>query len=476
MKNNLVLALIHGIFYDKITFQSLKHHLEINNINYDVIFIERPHYLNMKVKLQREEEVEAIIKEIQKNANNRKIILLGHSLGGLICFLIAAKLKSEVIGIISIDAPYYFRTNILNAEQLDDSLLSGEIVPDLNKYIENNRAHLLKAASIDIDLYNGIEIIDCLQEIQQRVCIIHGLNDHVVSVRQAKKIDEYVGNCELHLIDNSHNGIIEDANCYIAIIKTFIERVINSMENNNFNSHATEYSNWSTTRNVNYSRAFFDFMGIGNINEILDVACGSGDFLIANNARITKGTGIDSSTNLISIAKQKAKEKGVENLEFIEGDFNTYIFQQKFDVVTCRMALHHFQDINRTIYLMKNVASDCVCIQDILGFESAKVQDFMQKMEKLIDSSHIQMWTQKAIESAFITNGIEIEKCDVLEMNVELETYMKHSTQTEKDIVELNQHMQEGLDDMEIAQYLYKKNDKIYFKRKVLLLCGKKCD
>lgn len=476
MKNNLVLALIHGIFFDKTTFQSLKHHLEINNINCDVIFIERPHYLNIKVKLQREEEIEAIIKEIQKKANNRKIVLLGHSLGGLICFLLAATLKSEVIGIISIDAPYYFRTHILDEEQLDGSLICGKIAPDLKKYIEKNRAHLLKAALIDIDLYNGIKIIDCLKEIQQRACIIHGLNDRVVSVRQAKKIEEYVEECELHLLDSSHNGIIEDASCYIAIIKSFIERVVNSMKNNNFNSHATEYANWSTTRNIDYSRAFFDFMGIGSINEILDVACGSGDFLIANNTRIIKGTGIDSSAKLISIAKEKVKEKGVENLKFIEGDFNAYIFQQKFDVVTCRMALHHFQDINRAIYLMKNVASDCVCMQDILGFESTKVQNFMQKMERFIDSSHVQMWTQKEIESAVRTNGIEIEKCDVLEMDVELEKYMKHSTQTKEDIVELNQHIQEGLEDMEIAQYLYKKNDKIYFKRKVFLLCGKKYD
>ena len=67
--------------------------------------------------------------------------------------------------------------------------------------------------------------------------------------------------------------------------------------------------------------------------KILDVGCGSGRMAVDLAKRGAKVTGIDFSKKMIDMAKAMAEKEGVSsNCKFIQDDFATYKFKEKFDI------------------------------------------------------------------------------------------------------------------------------------------------
>ena len=47
-----------------------------------------------------------------------------------------------------------------------------------------------------------------------------------------------------------------------------------------FDKQALNFSNWSVTKNIEYQKAYFDFCEISEQDNLLDFACGTGEFAI----------------------------------------------------------------------------------------------------------------------------------------------------------------------------------------------------
>ncbi|MGY5862321.1 MAG: class I SAM-dependent methyltransferase, partial [Candidatus Thorarchaeota archaeon] len=63
--------------------------------------------------------------------------------------------------------------------------------------------------------------------------------------------------------------------------------------------------------------------------ELLDIACGAGDHCIEFAKRELKVTGFDISKRLIEVAKERAKEDGIE-VDFLIGDMRKMDFSNRF--------------------------------------------------------------------------------------------------------------------------------------------------
>ncbi len=75
---------------------------------------------------------------------------------------------------------------------------------------------------------------------------------------------------------------------------------------------------------------------------VLDIGCGAGAYAIALAGRAKSVAGIDISPQMIRFAREKAKDRNVENVEFICGDWNGFEikkegYEKKFDVVFAHM-------------------------------------------------------------------------------------------------------------------------------------------
>jgi SAM-dependent methyltransferase len=86
---------------------------------------------------------------------------------------------------------------------------------------------------------------------------------------------------------------------------------------------------------------------IGEADRVLDVGCGSGHLSIEAARRAARGwaTGIDLSRPLIADARARAARDGIQNVEFVLGDAQTYPLERgAFDVVISRTGTMFFAD------------------------------------------------------------------------------------------------------------------------------------
>ncbi len=99
----------------------------------------------------------------------------------------------------------------------------------------------------------------------------------------------------------------------------------------------------------------FNQIGIKKGDKILDVGCGTGRVTyILHSLSETPVIGIDISSNMIDIAKEKYKDESYAT--FICDDFMSYDFNTKFDVIVIYNAFPHFLDVNKlSLSLKKNL-------------------------------------------------------------------------------------------------------------------------
>jgi len=87
---------------------------------------------------------------------------------------------------------------------------------------------------------------------------------------------------------------------------------------------------------------------------ILEIGTGTGSFAIEAAQHCERVIAIDVSTKMLEFAKQKAKLKGVTNVEFYHAGFLTYMHSGKpLDAVVSQLALHHIPDFWKIIALKR---------------------------------------------------------------------------------------------------------------------------
>jgi SAM-dependent methyltransferase len=75
-----------------------------------------------------------------------------------------------------------------------------------------------------------------------------------------------------------------------------------------------------------------------------------------------------------------------------------------FDVVACRIAAHHFEDVERAVREMARVTGDRVVVEDNLFGN-----DRLEEAERLRDPSHVRCYTEDEWVGLFERAGLEVE-------------------------------------------------------------------
>ena len=89
-------------------------------------------------------------------------------------------------------------------------------------------------------------------------------------------------------------------------------------------------------------------VGAGRKDLVLDIACGTGDFSIeALKHGVKQVVGADISENMLAVAREKAKAKGLsDQLDFQFGDSENLTFDSNtFDAVTVAFGVRNFEHL-----------------------------------------------------------------------------------------------------------------------------------
>ena len=80
---------------------------------------------------------------------------------------------------------------------------------------------------------------------------------------------------------------------------------------------------------------------------VLDVGCGCGALSIAVAASSRRVVGLDISSRLLAVARDRIAGGAIENIDFVAGDAQTWTDAQPFDVIVSRFGLMFFDDPER---------------------------------------------------------------------------------------------------------------------------------
>jgi ubiquinone/menaquinone biosynthesis C-methylase UbiE len=140
----------------------------------------------------------------------------------------------------------------------------------------------------------------------------------------------------------------------------------------------------------------------------LDVATGGGHV-----ARRLREAGINVVTTDPAPGMQPDVLCRAEDVPFADGSF---------DVVACRVAAHHFEDVGKAIAEMARVSRDQVIVVD-----NAFLDDAAEEADRVRDPSHVRNYTEDEWRRLFADAGLRVEELRHLDKPIEVEPWLERA-------------------------------------------------
>lgn len=146
-------------------------------------------------------------------------------------------------------------------------------------------------------------------------------------------------------------------------------------------------------------------------DRVLDVACGTGlvSFVVAPYAR--EVVGIDISPGMLAKAREIRHRRDIRNVHFVLGEAHHLPFKDgEFDVVICRLAIHHFLNPIREMREMARVLAvgGRLIVSDTISSEDEREARLHNALERLRDPSHARMLSQAELIQLIESAGLRV--------------------------------------------------------------------
>jgi ubiquinone/menaquinone biosynthesis C-methylase UbiE len=244
-----------------------------------------------------------------------------------------------------------------------------------------------------------------------------------------------------------------------------------------FDKQASNFNNWSVQRNREYLDAYFRFCRMTPEDELLDVACGTGEFALFAAPQVKRAVGVDISDGMLAIGREMLGERGIGNVNLLCHDVMHMPFEEGgFSMVTCRNAFHHMESHCQVVEEMARCCrrGGSVSALDITAYVDPQVNSFFEKLEKLIDVSHCATLTQEMMLEDVQRNGLTIQDTFELEVELSFPEYLSHAAIWPENRAQIERHLEQGLGSQGIARYWQERDGALFFKRKVLAILARR--
>jgi SAM-dependent methyltransferase len=163
--------------------------------------------------------------------------------------------------------------------------------------------------------------------------------------------------------------------------------------------------------------------------KVLDVATGGGHV-----ARRLREEGCTVVTVDPAPGMQPDVVSRAEELPFADGSF---------DVVTCRIAAHHFEDIRRALEEMARVTRRLFVIED-----NVFVDETVEEAERLRDPTHVRCYSEDEWKDMLTDAGLAVEQIEHFERHPDVEDWLARVETPPDDAARVRElladHIQDG--------------------------------
>ncbi len=180
-----------------------------------------------------------------------------------------------------------------------------------------------------------------------------------------------------------------------------------------FSQHADYYAQSSVHAKGQTLQVILDFAAPKGTEKTLDIATGTGFTAFALAPKVSDVVATDLTPEMVAKASELAREQGLNNITFSVAAAEALPFStSSFDLVTCRLAPHHFQDVPeflREVYRVLRTDGS-FCLVDSVSPESEKLIAWQNRVEKLRDDSHVFGYPPSQWDKMIVDAGFEIDE------------------------------------------------------------------
>ena len=147
-------------------------------------------------------------------------------------------------------------------------------------------------------------------------------------------------------------------------------------------------------------------------HHVLDVATGGGHTALLFAPHVEKVVASDLTAPMLDAARNFITPQA-NNVSFEIADAESLPFEDSaFDVVTCRIAPHHFSDIFRFVLESARVlkSGGVLVVQDHVAPAEERAANYVDAFERLRDPSHVRAYSETEWRSAFLDAQLSVEQ------------------------------------------------------------------
>jgi 2-polyprenyl-3-methyl-5-hydroxy-6-metoxy-1,4-benzoquinol methylase len=212
---------------------------------------------------------------------------------------------------------------------------------------------------------------------------------------------------------------------------------------------------------------------------VLDIATGPGYIAEAFAGAAREVIGVDLTDAMLGIAKARTQERGVSNVSFRAADAQSLPFENGvFDVVVCRLALHHLLN---PLQVLREMARVCrtggmVVVEDIFASEHPERAAYQDRWEILRDPSHVRTLALSELLQLFRDAGLETDAVTTADdLTPEVERWLATTKAPPERAIEVRRLLEEDrLHDLSGTRPFQDATGRLFFHARTAILAGRK--
>jgi len=178
-----------------------------------------------------------------------------------------------------------------------------------------------------------------------------------------------------------------------------------------FGPVAAAYTNSAGHANYDALQILVNRVQPRSTDRVLDIATGAGHTAIAFAPYVSQVVAYDLTPQMLEETARNATAKGLNNLTVQEGLAEALPYENgAFEIVTCRVAGHHFADVKRAVAEMARVTrpGGQVIVVDTTVPEDEVLDQEINYIEKQRDPSHVQNYRPSEWQKMFAEVGLKV--------------------------------------------------------------------
>lgn len=157
----------------------------------------------------------------------------------------------------------------------------------------------------------------------------------------------------------------------------------------------------------------------------LDVATGAGHMALALAPHVREVVASDITHEMLRTAERLARERGLANVNYKRADAMALPFRIfSFDLVTCRIAPHHFARVDRFAAECARVLKPGGVLAIVDNIAPDDAAPYVDSLERLRDPSHVHCLTASEWLRMFAQNGFVVEHQETLSKRMNFATWI----------------------------------------------------